>query len=148
MKKRYLLIVIGLIILLFCSRTLFKMLHVFDEGMTILEYKVISDIDNNLLSKDISEIIGISLNEILVVQDNDRLRIEFDYINQEELNKLELSIETRYEGEIQAISSSLIGSMEPNSIFYIILTSLSIFLITGLAMIIKGVVMLKKEIIV
>jgi hypothetical protein len=148
MKKGYLFIAIGLIIILFCSRNLFKMLYVFDGGMTVLEYEVISDIDNNILSKDISENIGISLDGISVVQDNDRLRVELDYINQEELNNLEQSIETKYNGEIQVVSSNLIGSMKPNSIFYIIMAALSIFLITGLAMIIKGVLMLKEEAIV
>ncbi|MDM8534643.1 hypothetical protein QUF55_08105 [Clostridiaceae bacterium HSG29] len=144
-KKGYLFLVIGILLVLFCSRNLLIESNIFDTSATILEYEILNDIDNNELQAEISENTGQKLDEILIKQKNNRLRIEFDLIDNEKLENLERNIDELYKEDIQIISSHLIGTEKLNMNFYMIIALLAIFLIIGVTMIWKGLVMLKAE---
>ena len=144
-KKGYLFLVIGILLVLFCSRNLLTMSNVLDSSATILEYEILNDIDNNELRIEISENTGQKLDEILINQKNNRLRIEFDLIDKEKLENLERNIDEIYKDDIQIVVSHLIGSTKLNKNFYIIISVLAIFLIIGVIMILKGIVMIKIE---
>ncbi len=115
-KRGYLFLVIGILLVLFCSRNLLTMSNVLDSSATILEYEILNDIDNNELR-----------------------------IDKEKLENLERNIDEIYKDDIQIVVSHLIGSTKLNKNFYIIISVLAIFLIIGVTMIWKGIVMIKIE---
>lgn len=136
-KKGYLFLVIGILLVLFCSRNLIITSNVLDPSATILEYKILNDIDNNELRTEISENTGQKLDEILINQKNNRLRIEFDLIDEEKLENLEKNINELYKDDMQIVASHLIGTTKLNRNFYIIMSLLAIFLIIAFCNIIK-----------
>ena len=144
-KKGYLFLVIGILLVLFCSRNLLTMSNVFDSSATILEYEILNDIDSNELRIEISENTGQKLDEILINQKNNRLRIEFDLIDNEKLENLEKNIDELYKDDIRIVASHLIGATKLNKNSYIIMSLLAIFLIIGVTMIWKGIVIIKIE---
>lgn len=145
LKKGYLLIGLGVILLLFCIRNILIMPHVFTDGLTQLEYEVLSNIDNETLKIELSKNIGQDLSKISVKQEDKRLIIELDQLKPEKLKFIKEYMDQKYVNQMQMIRANTIETGSPNSTFYFIITILSILLLIGVALIVKGVLLLRTE---
>lgn len=121
------------------------MSHGFDNGIILLEYELLNEIDNSELKDDILDNVNPNLDKVSIIQENNILKIEIDLMEKDELELLKSRISQTFGENMQIISSNIIGSIEPSKTYYTIMMVLTILLLIGGIMIIKGILMLKKR---
>lgn len=144
-KKGYILIGIGLLLVVSCSINLFTNMFLFDDGGTYLEYSVFNKVSNEDVKSTIEGNTSFAFDKLSVIQNERRLHIEFDRVEMNELVIIEELIDQTYGDDLQFVSSSLLGPIEPTGTIQLIFALLIVFLIIGIWLIIKGYLMLKKE---
>lgn len=145
--KRYIVFIISVILILHAYSVVSQLYFItdtIDQSMTILEYKDISE--ENI--EDIVNLIHINTQldkkDIKVIEKENALRIEFDYINTDTAYHLDDIISEHFDGSIRAIHLSTVGPTtyeKNNSAFILISLLYAIIFIVGVVGLIVTIIL-------
>lgn len=120
-KRRHILVIIGLILIIHTFNTIYQVTTLFSEtemseGYSIMEYSVIGQLDLDKLQNLITDETGMALKDIVVNIEDKRLRIEMKYLDFVQLKELDQTINNYFNASIKNISINTFSPFDTSTL--------------------------------